>query len=535
MSEFAPTIATPANAGTTSINTGMPQMGAENASGFSSKGLGMFKDIRSDSSQGIIDIQNGTGKDAEFQRSESFESQVQDSASLFDVSNPYAEQQFDSFDLAAPSIEDVSTQPLREQVEAPIDRNKEFTDLLSNSVVLWERPDSKLKGYDAYKSSGKNAEEPTLLVESTEQEIAGTTAEEAPDMQAATNVGSDFEQQNEAFIDNVVNTATQQENEAVFHASEQNPTETLVEPKIGMATSTSTEEATSAPEPALGSIVITETKTENAPAAQPQLEAAQKIEAKTTVTALEAVREEVRLMPDTDEVTITLAQPLTELQTQTMPEVMDMESLEQLLETQEAVDVKTEATQVQPSTDTEEATTMAGEKPTDPTEEDETKITIKKAWFEQDVAANQNRKIEIIKAYALVHYRWLRQYIGSVEGSEVADVIKKHRDREKLESMSIKAIEKDGSVDPFATTIERAQEIDSPEELDDLLEEAEEQFSATNFTSRPTKEIVDGEQIDYVHNGQEIFQANLDGEEVKVIMNGARTAKKPEFIKVEME
>jgi hypothetical protein len=101
--------------------------------------------------------------------------------------------------------------------------------------------------------------------------------------------------------------------------------------------------------------------------------------------------------------------------------------------------------------------------------------------------------------------------------------------------MSIKRIERDDSVDPFATTIERAQEIETSEELDTLLDKAEEQFSATNFTTTPTSEIVDGEQIDYVHNGQEIFQANLDGKEVKVIMNGAKSVKKPEFIKVEIE
>jgi hypothetical protein len=264
---------------------------------------------------------------------------------------------------------------------------------------------------------------------------------------------------------------------------------------------------------------LTETETENTPTIQPQLEASQKTEAKTTVTALEAVREEVRLMPDTDEVTVTLTQPLPELQTQTMPEVMDMESLEEMLTTENVSEIQT-----QPIEDKEVKEPA-----------DERKITIKKAWFEKDVPANQNRKLEIVKAYALVHYKWLRQYIGSVEGSQVADVIKKHRDREKLESMSIKRIERDGSVDPFATTIERAQEIETSEELDTLLDKAEEQFSATNFTTTPTSEIVDGEQIDYVHNGQEIFQANLDGKEVKVIMNGAKSVKKPEFIKVEIE
>lgn len=517
MSEFAPTIASPANAGTTSINTGMPQMGAENASGFSSKSLGMFKDIRSDSSQGIVDIQNGIGPDAEFQRSESFEAQVQDSRSLFDVSNPYVEEQLDGINLPTPGIENaVTNQPIEGPVQAPIDKNKEFTDMLANSVVLWERPDSKLKAPSA-DTITKTAESPTILEESAEHTIQPETPVAQPEAEASTETSTDVAVAPEIHA--------QTDSEIHVESNEGSNAEALLQSEA----ETDTQEAT-------GSITITQTETEaeNTPAVPPQLETAQNIEAKTTVTALEAVREEVRLMPDTDEVTITLAQPLTELKTKTMPEVMDMESLQELLQTQEVQEVETKTMQTEPTTNANGEIVMAGEKPTD-VPEDDTKITIKKAWFEKDVNANQNRKIEIIKAYALVHYEWLRQYIGSVEGSQVADVIKKHRDREKLESMSIKAIEKDGSVDPFATTIERVQEIEAPEELETILEEAEEQFSATNFTSSPTKEIVDGEQIDYVHNGQDIFNANLDGEEVKVIMNGAKTAKKPEFIKVEIE
>ncbi len=552
MSEFAPTIAQQP------ITNGAPirPMGAENFSGFSSKG--MFKDIRSNSSEGIIDINNGMGKDSEFQRSESFESQAQDSQSLFDTSNPYQEQGIGNFDQPTQSTETSSIQSIEEPANVSRNKDKEFTDMLSNSTVLWESPTSKLKGYGTQEVPAQRVEKPTLLKENAEHSIQSSAgahietsnkglvettavpeghAEASPQQEAATTgriVTIPTESEQTPTLQAPVETMDQKKAEA-----------TQTQPEGGISTQTETENTAlsqSQPETNIkeksktitNGIAITEINTKPTTAPQLQPEVRTQTETTTTTTALEAVREEVRLMPDTKEVTVTLTQPLPELQKQTKTQVMDKEALEKILATEKVQ--KTKA-QTEKEIDTKATPTMKGEEAADPEKEDEDETTIKitKAWFEEDVVANKNRRLEIVKAYALVHYKWLRQYISRIDGSTVADTIKKHRDREKLESQSIKRIQRDGSVDPFAETIEKAKDIEALDELDSLLDDAEREFSGTNFTAKPTQEIMDGEQIDRVHNGEEEFYANLDGEEVKVIMNGARNAKKPTFIRVEME
>ncbi len=512
MSEFAPTIAQP-------ITNGAPTqpMGAENFSSFSSRGI--FKDIRSNSSEGIIDINNGMDKDSEFQRSESFETQVQDSQSLFDISNPHQEQGIGNFDQPAQSTETNTTKQEDEGAVTHSDKNKEFTDMLSNSTVLWESPTSKLKGYRTQETPAQSTEKPTLLKENAEQTIE--TASDASTQLEASEATTKVEQQNSISQNTLTASTAQPENISALATEDQTQAEASVQPK----TEVSSEQATN---------IASVTHVEATPTDSPQLQPEVRTQIETTTTALEAVREEVRLMPDTKEVTVTLTQPLPELQKQAKTQVMDKDALEKMLATEKVQKTKV---QTEKELDTKATPTMKGKEVAglEEEDEDETTITITKAWFEEDVVANKNRRLEIVKAYALVHYKWLRQYISRIDGSAVADTIKKHRDREKLESQSIKRIQRDGSVDPFAETIEKAKHIEELDELDSLLDDAEKEYSGTNFTTKPTEEIVDGEQIDRVHNGEEEFYANLDGEEVKVIMNGARNAKKPVFIKVEME
>ena len=90
MSEFGTTIAPAGSA------MSAPAASMENSTGFSSRNLGMFKNIPS-TDQGMISLDHGTEKVSEFARSESFEKNIQESQPLFDITNPVREEPMESF------------------------------------------------------------------------------------------------------------------------------------------------------------------------------------------------------------------------------------------------------------------------------------------------------------------------------------------------------------------------------------------------------------------------------------------------------
>jgi len=282
-------------------------------------------------------------------------------------------------------------------------------------------------------------------------------------------------------------------------------------------------------------------RTANAPAVKTETQIVQKANAQTQPEVQTRVKEAVKPKTQTETETRTKADLRTETETQRefdkqhkqITEIKDLKKTE--IDTHRKEIEEQEEAEAKETQNNENIKQIEKDESDRDTKEPEKEVilTIKKAWFEKDVVANDHRKRKIIEAYALVHYAWLRQMITKMNGSDVARAIKNNRDREKMKSQSILRIDQDGSIDPFADTLEEAEALTSFEDLNELIKEAEEKNTATNFTANPTEEIVDGEQIANVHNWEKKFLANLGDEEVMVHMENPYV-KKPEFVSVEV-
>ncbi len=161
-------------------------------------------------------------------------------------------------------------------------------------------------------------------------------------------------------------------------------------------------------------------------------------------------------------------------------------------------------------------------------------FTILKAYFEEDRETNAKRAWETFQAYRKAVKN--NQLYGKevVTGKDVAHNLSS-LDGKNAESKSIDGIEKDGSTSLYKEIIGESGEIKSEEHLEEIIDNAQTFAPATNMTQFPRNKVVDGDKIEYVHNNQAQFLANLDGERVLVRLSDKmnRTIKKPEFVKVD--
>lgn len=559
MSEMTSTISANVSSG---IQNGASEMS------FSSRDLGMF---RHDSlpNNNIVSKDFGTEARSQFARSESFENQVKDNKPMFDLSRPaFSESNIKTENQNIPT--EKSDTKEAEEYENKIVNEGPVRDieLISNhTFTLWERPKNQeaktvqhTKKDNTANQLGNNDDNyERASIKNHQSKVNSETEVVAPD-----NSKEGVENHNPAVeqSENIINSTEhypdlQEDNEA----DAKNFAVQTLEPVRASAS----QAITSYP--------------------QHQYQTAEK--------NVREIKDMIRLMPDADEVTITLPVSETKTNLQTQPQVMDSITLEELVraeslsavraklsneteavslvstqkesealaktktetvvktqtETSTQTQTKTEnqnAVETKTSTQTQEKQEEINRKKTATGQTDknsdkhlekgvERKLKIKKAWFTKDVVTNKNREWEVVKAYISVHYKWLRQYITKIDGSEVAKAIRQTRDEEKMESQSIKRIEKDGSIKPYTDVIDKINEIGSFDELDRAIRKAEKEFTATNFTENPQNEIADGDEILAVHNNKDIFEAKLDGEIVTVLAKGVSGSKKPEFISVEVE
>lgn len=476
--------------------------GENSHSGFSSRELGMFKDIHQSPPKGIISKDFGTEGKSSFARSSHLEKSSHTNTPLIDINRPHDAPHKSDYDALDPhrEITDNHEKKLTElfgekyvignqhsaekakDIQFKEDRDKQSKDKVDSIDVKEQKQDMQ-----------EEPKEEAQLFPSVEYHI--NSAEKAGDSKTlgakASSADIPGENQSKASPESTIKitTHTEQQEKEEVRTDVEKIQEVAKEKKIETQTKPTTHR---------------ETFPQQKEEAQREKETGKKQKAKTKI------KEALRLLPNYKEKELELPEGAQLKSLDEKSEVLGDENIEKMVEESE-----------------DEVKPKNKDKKDKKQKNPEKKVFLQRAYFEKDVAANSARAWEVVRAFFHAKYKAMEFHLSTIEGSDVASAMRSALQEEKVASRSIKGIEKDGSVDPYMNAIASVGKVDRGK-LNEAISGAEENNTASHLTTTPSKERIDAEEIEKVHNGKKVFDAWMDGEMAKVLMH-SKGKQKPEF------